>query len=164
MPMKPKTRVLLEVGGVLLAVALIAAGLLYAAWSTIVPPVGVDQEGSPAHSSRVGFATRLQDGRVEFDLEYGREVVGVNKFAVSEPGGKPLWVLTGSSGGRLPKIVYGKVPVEPGQKWTQEFPEGCASPVDIRGKTVKVQVDAQRRLAFGLGRESSEGEVVVPKQ
>lgn len=101
------------------------------------------------------------NGKVEFDLTYGKDVTGLTEFVVQDPEGRELWKLEGPRSEPVSRVVYGVVPR--GHGWKQKFPQDDQKPKDIRGKRVKVKAKYRYNIAFGPGHQSTQAEFVIQK-
>jgi hypothetical protein len=69
--------------------------------------------------------------------------------------------VTGQGSEKPAKVIYGQLPADGSLK--QTFPEDGKPPPDIRGQTVKVEVDNRYQIALGPGHEMTQVTVTVPK-
>jgi hypothetical protein len=134
-------------------------GLFLGLWVLLWSLFGGTGSPDSVASTQTGYATHLRNGRVEFDLVYGRDTTGIVRFILTDPAGQPIWELHGDSQTKPPKVVYGQVPTG----WTQVFPDAKGELPDIRGRRVKMRIDTRFQVMFGPGVEVNEGEADVPK-
>lgn len=143
------------------------------------PKVGGDEKGKapaggagdpPPKAGPYGFVARgatVKDGKVVFDLEYGRRVTGLVQFIVKDENGKTLWSVRASGQTPIKQVTYGVVPADPSYDPTylkqQAYPEDGQPPADIRGKTVRLRID-YRFVQFGAGVEIYEIPLQIPKE
>jgi RNA polymerase sigma-70 factor (ECF subfamily) len=107
----------------------------------------------------------LKDGKVVFDLEYGRSVTGLVRFIVEDAEGKRLWEFEASGQNAIKQITYGVVPKDPRYApQQQQYPAGGKAPADILGKTVRVRADYRYTIPLGPGVEIYETTVPVPEK
>jgi hypothetical protein len=122
----------------------------------------------PFKQGAYGFVLRgptVKDGRVVFDLEYGRRVTGVVRFIVEDDDRKPLWNMEASGQNAIKQITYGVVPVDPRYSGKQQrYPAEDKPPKDIRGNTIRVSVHYRCTNPLGPGVEICETTVRVPEK
>jgi hypothetical protein len=164
MSSKPRSRLRVWLGVVLLAALAAVCVLVYLSRSALVSRFGTVAGPAAPSNTRAAFQTKVTGGQVEFEMVYGRDVTGIVRVTVTDPDGTQLWVLSGPGQGRTPKIVYGVVPADGQFRWAQEWPVDGTPPPDIRGRRVKVRIDTRFSIPFGPGVEISEAEIDVPKE
>jgi RNA polymerase sigma-70 factor (ECF subfamily) len=119
-------------------------------------------------ADRNGFAVRgvaVKDGKVEFELAYGRNVTGIVRFVVEDGAGQRRWVVAGSGQNDIRRVTYGVVPFDrsfAGRQ--QEFPRENAAPADVRGQTVRLQVHYRVSTPLGPGVEIYEAALAIPRE
>jgi RNA polymerase sigma factor (sigma-70 family) len=123
---------------------------------------------APFKKGAYGFVLRgptVKDGRVVFDLEYGRRVTGLVRLIVEDGDRKELWNVEASGQNAIKQITYGVVPVDPRYALRQQkYPAEDKPPKDIRGKTVRLSVHYRYSNPLGPGVEICETTVRVPEK
>jgi hypothetical protein len=109
-----------------------------------------------------GVVTRIEGGRVEFVVGYGKSVTNLSSLAVFDDAGNLLWEFEGHAQGRPEVIEYGVLPVGAPGEYVETFPATGAKPVDIRGTDVVVKGNVRYIIPFGAGHELFEGEFSIP--
>jgi hypothetical protein len=142
--------------GVLIALAVLAALAIYAVGCAI-GKVGQALQTD----TKVAVRPITTNGQLELDLSYGNEATGISMITFTDAAGNKLWELSGQGWEKPAKVVYGQLPADGSLK--QTFPEDGKSPPDIRGQTVKVEVDNRYQIALGPGHEMTQVTVTVPK-
>lgn len=142
--------------GVLIALAVLAALAVYAVGCAI-GKVGQALQTD----TKVAVRPVTTNGQLELDLTYGHEATGISMITFTDAAGNKLWEVSGQGTEKPAKVVYGQLPADGSFK--QAFPEDGKPPPDIRGQTVKVQVDNRYQIALGPGHEMTEVTVTVPK-
>lgn len=121
--------------GVGLLVVLATCGVIsYQLW-TVIAEMWADIKSQPPHITLEG---RVVNGRLEFHLTYDPAALGVSALTVLDAADNPLWQIDAGGLGKVPVVVYGQVPVEPGVRWTQQVPADGTPPAAPSGRQVKV--------------------------
>jgi hypothetical protein len=163
--MEPRkhSRVWLWVGGILAALTiagLVIVGLVAAGVIAAVRDVGEVLSSETEATIR----PRTVDGRVEFEMTYGKDVVRLAAFIVRDADGTELWRVDSVGGDSKPaRVVYGALPDDPAGEWRQEFPADGKPPADIRGRLVQVEASCGYRGLMGGGHQSSRAEFDIPR-
>jgi hypothetical protein len=142
--------------GVLVTLAVLAALAFYAVGCAI-GKVGQALETD----TKVAVRPITTNGQLELDLTYGNEATGISMITFTDAAGNKLWEVTGQGSEKPAKVIYGQLPADGSLK--QTFPEDGKPPQDIRGQTVKVEVDNRYQIALGPGHEMTQVTVTVPK-
>jgi hypothetical protein len=142
--------------GVLVTLAVLAALAIYAvgcAFGKVGQALQTD--------TKVAVRAVTTNGQLELDLTYGNEATGISMITFTDAAGNKLWEVTGQGSEKPAKVIYGQLPADGSLK--QTFPEDGKPPPDIRGQTVKVEVDNRYQIALGPGHEMTQVTVTVPK-
>src|SRR4051812_44070125 len=108
-----------------LLIALASCGLVaYQVW-TVGAGFWNDLKARPPYVTLQG---QLANGRLEFHLTYDPAALGVSALTVLDEADNPLWRVEAGGLGKVPVIVYGQVPTEPGVSWRQQIPENGPPP------------------------------------
>lgn len=142
--------------GVLVTFAVLAALAIYAVGCAI-GKVGQALQTD----TKVAVRAVTTNGQLELDLTYGNEATGISMITFTDAAGNKLWEVTGQGSEKPAKVIYGQLPADGSLK--QTFPEDGKPPPDIRGQTVKVEVDNRYQIALGPGHEMTQVTVTVPK-
>jgi hypothetical protein len=114
------------------------------------------------HPPYMRVEAKVVDGRLELHLTYDPAAVGVRTLAVVDETDNFFWRIDGGGLGKVPVIVYGQVPVEPGVRWIQQIPTDGPPPALPRGKPVKVVLEWQYSGGQWVGTQRSETVINLP--
>jgi hypothetical protein len=103
------------------------------------------------------------NGHVAFHLTYDQAAVSVSTLTVLDDTDQVLWQIDGHAVGLVPVVVYGRLQVVPGARWTQLVPADGSPPPDVRGKKISVVVEGKCHGHFGVGPQTVETSFDVPK-
>ena len=82
----------------------------YQLWA-VIAAMWEDIKTQPPHITLEG---KVVNGRLEFHLTYDPAALGVSALTVLDADDNPLWQIDAGGLGKVPVVVYGQVPVEPG--------------------------------------------------
>jgi hypothetical protein len=154
-----KAGVWLWVGAALLLAIVALCGVAgYRMWA-VVAGMWEDVKPQPPHITLQG---QVVNGRLEFHLTYDPAALGVSALTVLDAADNPLWRIDGGGLGKVPVIVYGQVPVEPGVRWFQQIPADGPPPAAPRGQPVKVVLEWKFSGGSWVGSQRSETVVNLP--
>ena len=102
------------------------------------------------------------NGQPTFHLTYDQAAVSVSTLTVLDDTDQILWQIDGHAVGLVPVVVYGQLSAGSGAKWVQLVPAD-GPPPDVRGKRIKVIVEGKCRGHFGVGPQTVETNLDVPK-
>ena len=153
------TRIILGVIGFVLILVVVAVGgalyLFFSAAREVADQLSDDTTASARPTTA--------NGRVEFAMTYGREVVNLSRFTVLEAQGNQLWQLECRNSRKPPLVVYGELPTDAPRGYVQLFPADGAKPTDIRGTKVRVKIEVRYIIAMGAGHQIYESEFDIAK-
>jgi hypothetical protein len=145
--------------GVGLVILTVGCGVVgYYLWTAVT---GVREALEP-HPLHMTVQAKVVDGRLEFHLTYDPAALGVSALSVLDAPDNPLWQIDGGGLGKVPVIVYGQVPAEPGVRWFQQIPADGPPPAAPRGKQVKVVLQWKYTGGSWVGTQRSETVVNLP--
>ena len=142
--------------GIVFTIVVLAIGVVLGAVGLFV--FGMVKLGE-AFSSETDatIRTKTDNGQVQFDLSYGKDITNLVVFIVRDADGKELWKLEGHGQPKPARLVYGVVPEGGKQTLPSE-----GKPPDIRGKHIKVEASCRFLIALGVGQQSSYAEFDIP--
>ena len=154
----PAIRTLLGVVGFILLLVVVVVGVgLYLAYSTVQ-----NVANQLTTDTTTTFRPRTSAGRVEFAMTYGKNVMNLAKFTVSDVQGNRLWELECHGADKPAVVVYGELPPGTAREYEQKYPPEGAKPAEIRGSPVRVEVNVRFNSPMGLGHELYRGEFNIP--
>jgi hypothetical protein len=152
--------VLRRVVGILLVILIAGAVVTGVVLYSVVSAARSIGEGLSSDTTAT-FRPKVTAENVQFEMTYGKNVVNLSVFTVLDAGGNKIWEIEQHGTFKPTVIVYGELPAGP-ERWTQTVPAGGGKPPDIRGKSVRVEVNVRYSVEFGLGHQTYRGEFDIP--
>jgi hypothetical protein len=106
---------------------------------------------------------KVVDGKVEFSIHGGKNIRNMDGIEVYDDKETLLWKINNPGNEKPEKMVYGELPKNTETPWKQEKPEENKPPEDIRGKRVVVKISSRVQSWFGLGSQTNEFTLDIPK-